>query len=60
MAFLIGNLLGRLIASALVVWFVMLFIKKLDFKAASRSMRSPIPLIAVLLVFILGLASRAI
>lgn len=55
MAFLIGNLIGRLIMSFLIVLVVMVVIKKFDFKAAAQSMKRPGPIVSTCIVFFLGL-----
>lgn len=55
MAYLIGNLIGRLIVSALIVWLVMFLIKRFDFKSSIKSLKQPLPILSILIIFCLGI-----
>ena len=58
-AFLLGNLVGRLLFSVFAVWLVLLLMNKFKAKAALHRLRRPLPLIAVTLIFFLGLVGSA-
>ena len=58
-AFLLGNLVGRLLFSVFAVWLVLLLMNKFNAKTALRRLRRPLPLIAVTVVFFLGLVGSA-
>lgn len=57
-AAVIGNLLGRLVASALIVYVVIFCINRFHYKPALQKMRSVWAIAATLLLFMLGLASH--
>ena len=59
-SYLLGNIIGRFIASAFLVWLVLLVINRFSFSTSVKKLIKPLPLIAVLLLFFLGLASNAI
>lgn len=59
MAYLIGNLVGRFVMSVIIVWVVMFFIKRFDFKKSWTSTWKPVPVIFILVVFMLGVLSGA-
>lgn len=56
MGYLIGNLLGRLLASYLLVWLFNLAIAKGQWKEATRRTRGPLGIVAIAIVFVLGVA----
>lgn len=58
-AFLLGNLVGRLLFSVFSVWFILLLMNKFKAKTALHRLRRPLPLVAVTLVFFLGLVGSA-
>lgn len=58
-AFLLGSLVGRLLFSVFAVWIVLLLMNKFKAKVALGRLRRPLPLIAVTLVFCLGLIGSA-
>jgi hypothetical protein len=51
-----GNVLGRLLASYLIVWLVCLGLCKGDWRAAFRRSRGWVAILSVLILFVLGLA----
>ncbi len=58
-AYLIGNLIGRLIASYLVVWVVLFIATKFDWRLAFRRTHKWYGLLAIAALFLLGLAGVA-
>ena len=60
MAFILGNLVGRFLMSALIVWIVMMLIKRFDMKLATASLKRPLPILSVFIVFVLGLVGSTI
>jgi len=52
-------LVGRLIASGLIIFFVLFLFSKFNLGAALSRLKRPLPLISVLVLFLLGLASGA-
>ena len=56
-AYFLGNLLGRFIISALIVYVVLLLLNKFQFKPALNRLRRPLPIASILLIFLLGLAT---
>ena len=59
-AYILGNLAGRLVMSALLVYFIVLCFNRFQFKIALLKMKRPVPIIACLALFIIGLASNAL
>jgi len=59
-AYILGNLAGRLLMSALIVYLVLLVLGKFDFRRAARQMKGVLPLLAVVLLFIMGLAAHSV
>lgn len=55
-AYVIGNLVGRLVMSALIVYVIILLFKRFNASEAFRKMKSPWSIMAVLFIFLLGLA----
>lgn len=55
-AHLLGNLLGRLLMSAALVYLVVLAINRFDFKRALSRLKRPLPIVSIVVVFFLGLA----
>lgn len=55
-SYVAGQLVGRLLASYLIVWLVCLGISKGDWRAAFRRSRGWAALLAVVVLFVLGLA----
>lgn len=55
-AYVAGQLVGRLLASYLIVWLVCLGISKGDWRASFRRSRSWGAVLAVIVLFVLGLA----
>lgn len=56
-AYLIGNLIGRLLASFLIVLLILWLFHKFSIKSAWQSIKRPLPLLVVGIVFLLGLAA---
>lgn len=56
-AYLIGNLLGRLVMSFILVWLGLWIWHGFKAGKANRRLLKPIPLIVVLLLFVLGIAA---
>jgi hypothetical protein len=52
--YLAGNLLGRLVVSYLIVWIVMLFVARFDWRAAFRRSIRWYGILATLALFLLG------
>ncbi|MFV0478353.1 MAG: hypothetical protein ACK5ME_11025 [Parahaliea sp.] len=59
-AYFIGNLVGRLLVSIVLVYIVLLAFSQFDFRRAGRRLKGVGPVIAVLLVFILGIAGSTL
>jgi len=57
--FEIGNLVGRLVMSALIVYVILVLIKKFQFKNAFKSLKRPAPVISIIFIFLIGLAGSA-
>lgn len=55
--YLLGNLVGRLVASYLIVWLVLLLIGKLDWRKAFRGTRRWYAILAVVVLFVVGIAA---
>lgn len=59
-AYLLGNLLGRLVMSYFIVWFVLwLFFAKRQWREAFRKTRRWYGVVAVAVVFLLGVFAVA-
>ncbi len=59
-AYFIGNILGRLFASVLVVFLVLLLFNKFSPAKSFQKLKSPFSIVSVVLVFAVGLAATAI
>ena len=59
-SYLIGNLVGRLLMSAFLVWLILLCINRFNPGLSIRRLIRPLPLLSTFLLFILGLAGNAI
>ncbi len=59
-AYLLGNLLGRLVISILLVYVAIFVFKKFKFREALHCMRSPWSIMTVLLIFLLGLVGAVL
>lgn len=55
--YLFGNLVGRLVASYIIVWVVLLLVGKLDWRKAFRGSLRWYGILAVLVLFLLGMAA---
>ncbi len=55
-AHLLGNLEGRLLMSAILVFIVVLVVNRFDFKQAFKRLKRPLPIVLIVVVFLLGLA----
>ncbi len=55
----VGNLVGRLLASALLVYVAILLLNKFQVKAALLQLKRPFPIAAVIFIFLLGLFGHA-
>ncbi len=52
--YLVGNLFGRLLASYLVVWIVLFFVARLDWRGAFRRSIRWYGILATVALFLLG------
>ncbi len=59
-AFAIGNLVGRLLMSAVLVYLLLLIFNRFDFKQSTNRMKGILPIVSVLVLFVLGLGVNAI
>lgn len=57
--YLIANLLGRLVASYIIVWLVMFTLSKFDWRAGFRKAQRWYGILSVVVVFLLGVAGGA-
>ncbi|MEM8499618.1 MAG: hypothetical protein AAF542_16465 [Pseudomonadota bacterium] len=55
--YLIGNLLGRLFTSLLIVFVILIIMKKGDIGLAWQNIKRPMPIFSVLGLFLLGIAA---
>jgi hypothetical protein len=55
--YVFGNLFGRLVVSYLLVWVVLLLIAKFDWRKAFRNSRRWYAIVAVLILFLIGIAA---
>jgi len=58
-SYLIGNLVGRLLMSAFLVWLVLLCINRFKFGYSAKRLIRPLPLLSTVTLFFLGLISHA-
>jgi hypothetical protein len=58
-AYIIGNLLGRLVASYLIVWLVMFAVSNFDWRIGLRKTHRWYGIVSVVVVFVLGAAGGA-
>jgi apolipoprotein N-acyltransferase len=56
----LGNLAGRLLMSALLVYIMLLCFNRLKLKTALIKMKRPLAIIGTLLLFTLGMAGHAV
>jgi formate/nitrite transporter FocA (FNT family) len=56
--YLLGNLIGRIIASYLIVWVICLLASRLNWRLAFKRSHRWYSLLAVILLTLLGLAVR--
>ena len=59
-SYLIGNLAGRLLMSAFLVWLVLLCINRFKPAYSAKRLLRPLPLLAVVTVFIAGLIGHVV
>lgn len=59
-AYVIGNLVGRMLMSILIVYLVLLCFNKFDFKKAAGRLKRIVPLVSIVILFILGLAANTL
>jgi len=59
-AYILGNLAGRLLMSALIVYLVLFVLCKFDFRRAARRMKGVTSILAIAFLFIVGLAAHSI
>ncbi|QSR37010.1 hypothetical protein CFI10_18900 [Marinobacterium iners] len=57
-AYVVGNLLGRLLMSAAIVYLVLFVVGKFDFKFANKKLKSIGSILAIMILFLLGLATN--
>ena len=58
-SYLIGNLVGRLIMSALLVWVALLLLNRFNFGKANKKLIRPLPILSTIILFVLGLMGHA-
>jgi len=58
-SYLIGNLVGRLLMSAFLVWLVLLCINRFKFGYSAKRLIRPLPLLSTITLFFLGLIGHA-
>ena len=59
-SYLIGNLVGRLLMSAFLVWLVLLCINRFKPAYSAKRLLRPLPLLAAVIVFIAGLIGHVV
>lgn len=59
-AYLIGNLVGRLFISIVIVFIILLFMNRFKFKQSLKRMLKPIPIVCTLILFLLGVMGNAL
>ena len=57
--YLAGSIVGRFLASAVLIYVVLLLLNRFDFKASAQKLKHPLSIGAVLLLFLLGLSTGA-
>ena len=58
-AYDIGSIVGRLLASVVIVYFFVLIFNRFKFKFALSKLARPLSIISILLIFVLGIAVNA-
>jgi hypothetical protein len=58
-SYIIGNLLGRLLASYIIVWLAMFTASNFDWRAGFRKAHRWYGIVSVVIVFLLGVAGAA-
>jgi uncharacterized membrane protein len=58
-AFVIANLLGRLLASYIIVWLVMFVVSRFDWRTGFRKTHRCYGIVSIVIVFVLGVAGGA-
>jgi len=59
-AYIIGNLTGRLLISALLVYIILLCFNRFQLKTALLKMKHPLAIVSTFVLFILGIAGNAV
>lgn len=59
-SYLIGNLVGRLLMSTLLVWLVLLCTNRFDTGKSTKKLLRPVALLSTFTLFFLGLAGHAV
>lgn len=54
-AYMIGSLVGRLLASIFIVFFGILLFKKFNMSEAAVAIKRPLSIVSIVCVFLLGL-----
>ncbi len=49
-AFALGNLLGRLVTSTLLVYLALLIFNRFDFKRAGRKLKGVLPILSIVIL----------
>ena len=58
-AYDIGNIVGRMLASVVIVYFFVLILNRFKYKLALSRLVRPLPIASILLIFVLGIAVNA-
>jgi len=55
MGYLIGNIIGRFIASILLVWIILFLFNKFDASQANTKLKRPLSIVGVFVLFAIGM-----
>ena len=55
-AYVIGNIVGRLVMSGFIVYVLLVIINRFQFKLAFQRLKRPLPIISIIFVFLFGFA----
>ena len=58
-SYLIGNLVGRLIMSAFLVWLALLLFNRFNIGVTTKKLIRPLPVLSTIMLFVLGLIGHA-
>ena len=60
MSYVIGNIIGRILVSAFLVWVVLLLIHRFNISKSAKRLLRPLPILSIAVLVFLGLASHAV